>query len=208
MAPRSKTWFYLNYHFSRCIYSKNLVVDPQLHGECSIAFDSDIGSAHDISVRCHSIIKVQNPNDRLCLARAINIGLKYRMCGEQRWHPDFKNYIEKQHLHIQRLAAEMLLLEAKISATKLVYTTEDAKKIQESINKRYGEHQIRLVIFSADKNNGIVWKGWNGVPAKFDLCLYHSKEHFSFLSSPKALLNVFLLKTIANTIPFLIFLGT
>ena len=123
-------------------------------------------------------------------------------------NPDFKNYIEKQHLHIQRLAAEMLLAEAGISTMKEIYTIVDAKQIQKCLNKRYGSGQIRLVIFSADKNNGIVWKGWNGIPAIFNLCLYHKNDHFSFLSSPKALLNVFLLKTIANTIPSLIFLGT
>ena len=118
------------------------------------------------------------------------------MCGEQRWHPDFKIYIKKQHLHIQRLAAEMLLVEAKISTTKLVYTIDDAKKIQECINKRYGENQIRLVIFSADKNNGIAWKGWNGASAAYNLCLYHDIDHFSFLTSPRALLKVILNKTI------------
>ena len=118
------------------------------------------------------------------------------MCGEQRMNPDFKNYIEKQHLHIQRLAAEMLLAEAGISTMKEIYTIEDAKQIQKCLNKRYGSGQIRLVIFSADKNNGIAWKGWNGTSAAYNLCLYHDIDHFSFLTSPRALLKVILNKTV------------
>ena len=133
---------------------------------------------------------MDNPKDRLCLARAINIGLKYRECGQQR-NQQFKEYISDQSRH--EPAARCLLLSARIDANRSVYGIEDAIKLQELFNSRFGQHEIRIVIFSAESQNKIIWKGWNGTPAKFNLCLYHARDHFSFLLSPKALLKVLLL---------------
>ena len=90
-------------------------------------------------------------------------------------------------------AARCLLLAARIDANKDFYGIDDAIKLQELLNSRYGEHEIRLVIFSAESQNKILWKGWNDIPAKFNLCLYHAHNHFSFLASPKALLKVYML---------------
>ena len=140
-------------------------------------------------------MRVDNPKDRLCLARAINIGLKYRDCGEQR-NQQFKEYITKQARH--EPAARCLLLSARIDANRNVYGIEDAVKLQELLNNRYGQHEIRIVIFSAESQNKIIWKGWIGTPAKFNLCLYHARDHFSFLISPKALLKVLLVTLLIN----------
>ena len=95
-------------------------------------------------------------------------------------------------------AARYLLLAARIDANRDFYGTEDAIKLQELLNSRYGEHEIHLVIFSAKSQNKIIWKGWDGIPAKFNLCLYHSRNHFSFLASPKALLKVQMLLLFVN----------
>ena len=144
---------------------------------------------HALPFRLDSLVRVENPHDRWCLARAILIGLRYRECGENRTDRDFFAYIHSQRDHGQQ--AQRLLSDARISTTKEFYTLEDASKIQDLINGRLGPQEVRIVIFSAAKNNGIIWKGWNGRPAKFNLCLYHRQDHFSFLSSPKALLKVF-----------------
>ena len=169
---------------------RNLAAHSSLHGECFEAFDGDVDSAHELPFRCHSLVRVENPKDRLCLARAINIGLKYRECDQQR-SQKFKEYIQDQSRH--EPAARYLLLAARIDANKDFYGIEDAIKLQDLLNVRYGQHEIRLVIFSAASQNKIIWKGWNGRPAKFNLCLYHARDHFSFMASPKAILKVLLI---------------
>ena len=94
------------------------------------------------------MVRVENPNDRLCLSRAICIGLKYRECGQERYGLQFRTYISKQSEH--RKEAELLLRNAGVSTEKEIYGIEDAEKIQWLFNIRYGEHEIRLVIFSAE----------------------------------------------------------
>ena len=133
------------------------------------------------------MVRVENPNDRLCLSRAISIGLKYRECGQER-NQQFKEFMADQSRH--EPAARCLLLAARIDANRDFYGIEEAIKLQELLNNRYEEHEIRLVIFSAESQNKMIWKGWNGTAAKFNLCLYHARNHFSFLASPKALLKV------------------
>ena len=168
-------------------FCRNLESNPVIHGECS-NIEEDLASDHQLPFRLHSLIRVENPNDRWCLARAILIGLRYRECGENRGDFEFFSYTHCQQ--DQGRFAEQLLIDAGISTTKEFYTLEDAAKIQDLINARLGSQQIRLVIFSSSNNNKIIWKGWNGAPAVYNLCLYHDRDHFSFLSSPRALLKV------------------
>ena len=103
-------------------------------------------------------------------------------------NPNFCTYIIGQSLHGPQ--AEKILIDAGIPTNKEFYGIDDASKLQVLFNNRYGQHEIRIVIFSAERQNKILWKGWNGTPAKFNLCLYHARDHFSFLASPKALLKV------------------
>ena len=147
-----------------------------------------MASDHNLPFRLNSLFRIENPHDRWCLARAVLMGLRYRECGENRTDREFFSYIHSQRDH--GLLAERLLSDAGISTTKEFYSMNDASKIQDLINVRLGPQQIRLVIFSASNNNKIIWKGWNGTPAKFNLCLYHARDHFSFLASPKSLLKV------------------
>ena len=166
----------------------HLASNPEIHGECSNV-EGDLANDHTLPFRLDSLVRVENPNDRWCLARAIIIGLRYRECGENRMEPNFLSYIGNQRYHV--IVARRLLSDAGIPTTKDFFTLEDASKIQTLLNARFGSQEVRIVIFSSAKNNGIIWKGWNGRPAKFNLWLYHRQDHFSFLSSPKALLKVF-----------------
>ena len=168
----------------------NLASNPYIHGECSNV-EGDLARDHTLPFRLNSLIRIENPNDRWCLARAVLIGLRYRECGENRDDCDFFLYTHRQQDH--GLLARRLLSDAGISTAKEFYTIDDAAKIQELINVRLGAQQIRIVIFSSENQNKIIWKGWKDKPAKFNLCLYHAQNHFSFLTSPRALLKVFLL---------------
>lgn len=133
------------------------------------------------------MIPVINPNDSWCLARAILIGLKFIENGEQRT-PEFLSFCANQEGHSN--AARQLLLDAGVSVTKEEYGIPDAKKIQRLINERYGDGQIRLVIFAHQLNNRLAWKGWIDRPAAHNLCLFNENAHFAFLGSPQQLLKV------------------
>ena len=86
----------------------------------------------------------------------------------------------QQHLPKYADAAKQLLLDSGVSTNKDVYDLNDAIKIQELLNHRYAEDEIRLVIFSSEHNKRIVWKGWANKPALYNLCLYLGAGHFSF----------------------------
>jgi len=62
-----------------------------LDGSCS-GRDGDNNNLHqELTPRCQSLIKIYNPDDRYCLARAVLIGLKYRECMP-RQENEFKSY--------------------------------------------------------------------------------------------------------------------
>lgn len=153
---------------------------PSISGQCS-------NNDHAHASRCQSLVKVINPNDNWCLARAVNIGLKYIECGETR-NPEFMAYCMNQQLHT--VEAQELLNHAGISTDKTEYGIDDAKKVQSLLISRYGEQQIRLVIFSQRLNNRIAWKGWIDKPARYNLAIYHENKHFAFIGSPQQLLKV------------------
>lgn len=157
-------------------------LDVHVTGQCADA-------EHAYSSKCQSLVKVVNPGDKLCMARAINMGLKYIECGEQRT-PDFLAYCRNQQQQEQRDAAEALLSDAGIATDKLEYGIPEAKRIQQFLNNRYGEGQIRIVIFAHQLNNRVAWKGWSDKTSAHNLCLYHEANHFAFLGSPKQLLKV------------------
>lgn len=151
--------------------------------------DDDAERSHALhTIRCHSLVRVINPNDRHCLARAVNIGLKFRECGSQRTAEEFIVYCMEQDVHGGQ--AEQLLLDAGISPAKARYEIADAERIQSVLIERYGKDEVRIVIFAQEAQNRIVWKGWRGRTARFNLCLYLERSHFSFIGEPKQLLKV------------------
>lgn len=111
----------------------------------------------------------------------------YRDCGKQRTAA-FEEYCINQVEHTDQAA--QLLRDAAIDTEKRQYGLNDAEQIQMLLNARYGANQIRLVIFSAEAQNRIVWKGWNGRTSEFNLCLYHEQNHYSFIGEPKQMLKV------------------
>ena len=100
------------------------------------------------------MVKVINPTDNWCLARAINIGLRYIECGEQRT-PEFLYYCRNQQQQTHKDEARALLLDAGIATNQIEYGIQEAKRIQQLLNIRYGEGQIRIVVFSHLINNRI-----------------------------------------------------
>lgn len=162
------------------MFKLDLDILPTISGQCS-------ANDHGHASRCQSMVKVVNEGDNFCLARAILIGLKYIECGEQRG-PDFIAYCSAQEPHANE--ARQLLVDAGVSTQRDEYGIPEAKAIQRLLITRYGEQQIRLVIFSQRLNNRIAWKGWTDKAAVYNLAIYHENEHFAFIGSPQQLLKV------------------
>jgi hypothetical protein len=161
-----------------------------IHGECSLndgEIEGDIKHTN-VSVKCQSLYRVENPNDRWCLARSILLGLKYMEEG-QHPTPEFKSYHLFQFLDDRREQAAALLKNSGIDLGKIRYGLCDAEMIQNWINKSYGPNFIRIVIFSSEISIKIIWKGCD-TPSRYNLCLFHHNNHFSFIGEPKQLYKV------------------
>uniref|UniRef100_A0A183BUV2 DNA-directed DNA polymerase n=1 Tax=Globodera pallida TaxID=36090 RepID=A0A183BUV2_GLOPA len=127
--------------------------DPQRGGAC------DLDQEHHVSHSVQSLVRVQNPGDRLCLARAVLLGLRDRLCqmpgGGGR--AAFNLYAAEQHRHGP--AARNLLRRAGISRHKRLYSLEDADRLQTWLNNIYGHGEVRLTIFEKEMEFRISFKG-------------------------------------------------
>jgi hypothetical protein len=114
---------------------------------------------HRLTAQCQSLIRVQNPRDRLCLARAVLIGLAHRRSQLQGGggREAFTLYTQQQERHGPE--ARNLLRRAGIDRRKQMYTLEDAERLQEWLNDHFGEGEVRLVVFEKERQYRIVFKG-------------------------------------------------
>uniref|UniRef100_A0A914I8M8 DNA-directed DNA polymerase n=1 Tax=Globodera rostochiensis TaxID=31243 RepID=A0A914I8M8_GLORO len=156
--------------------------DSQRGGAC------DLDREHHVSHTVQSLVRVQNPGDRLCLARAVLLGLRDRICqmpgGGGR--AAFNLYAGQQHQHGP--AARNLLRRAGISRHKRLYRLEDVDRLQTWLNNIYGQGEVRLTIFEKEMEYRISFKG--GGVAQFDLCLLLEREHFNYIGRIEQLFKV------------------
>ena len=158
------------------------LVSENIHGECA-------REEHESNFRNRDFVRIENPEDRWCLARAILAGIKYYEEGQQRT-PAFVSYCFQQRPHGK--AAEKMLRDSGLPTDKNEYNLKDVEKIQEFLMQRFGKDEIRIVIFAKEYNSRIVWKGWSDRPAIFNLCLYLADNHYSFVGKPQHIFRVIL----------------
>lgn len=123
----------------------------------------DLDTEHCVIQRCQSLVRVHNPGDRLCLARAILLGLRDRQCRQPAGGG--RNAFQRLHVADQRHhgpEARNLLRRAGISRRKHLYGLEDVDCLQRWLNTHHGPGQIRLVVFQKEQQYRIVYKGDNG----------------------------------------------
>jgi hypothetical protein len=114
---------------------------------------------HHLTPTCQSLIRVRNPDDRLCLARAVLLGLAQRRSklvgggGQQA----FTAYAQQQHR--QGPEARNLLRRAGISRRKHMYTLEDVEMLQQWAIEHFGDGEVRIVVFEKERQYRIVYKG-------------------------------------------------
>ena len=158
------------------------LVSENIHGECA-------RDEHESNFRNRDFVRIENPEDRWCLARAILAGIKYYEEGQQRT-PAFVSYCFQQRPHGK--AAEKMLRDSGLPTDKNEYNLKDAEKIQELLIQRFGKDESRIFVFAKEYNSRIVWKGWSDRPAIFNLCLYLADNHYSFVGKPQHIFRVIL----------------
>lgn len=133
-----------------------------------------------LSTRAKSIMRVINTTDNWCLARAISLAIKIK---EGISPNDLQKYMENVNGQ-QRKEAVALMKLAKIPnyETKQMFCLKDAALIQNVLDN------YRLIIFSHEKNNKIVFKG---PKAEKNIFIYHEANHYNFLGKPEELFKAY-----------------
>ncbi|KAL3081243.1 hypothetical protein niasHS_012655 [Heterodera schachtii] len=157
--------------------------DAQRGGAC------DFNDEHHVSHNVQSLVRVINPNDRHCLARAILIGLRDRETRMPNGggRDALNAYARRQEEHGP--GAVTLLRRAGIPVDKDMYTLENVEQLQRWINNEHGVGQIRLVVFEKEQEFRIVFKG-EGTAAQFNLCLVLERGHFNYIGRIEQLYKV------------------
>ncbi|KAL3114282.1 hypothetical protein niasHT_012915 [Heterodera trifolii] len=157
--------------------------EPQRGGAC----DRDV--EHHVSNSVQSLVRINNPNDRHCLARAVVLGMRdreTRVAGGG-GKAAFNMFASRQDQHGP--AAAQLLTRAGINVNMDLYTLDDVQHLQQWINNEHGVGQIRLVVFEKEQEYRIVFKG-EGLAAKFNLCLMLERSHFNYIGRVEQLFDV------------------
>ncbi|KAL3124861.1 hypothetical protein niasHT_001064 [Heterodera trifolii] len=137
--------------------------DPQRGGAC----DRDV--EHHVSNNVQSLVRIHNPNDRLCLARAIILGMhdrETRMAGGG-GKAAFNLFASRQDQHGP--AAAQMLTRAGIAANRDMYTLDDVQRLQQWLNNQHGVGQIRLAVFEKEQEYRILIEDWRR-DSTFALC--------------------------------------
>ncbi|KAL3109569.1 hypothetical protein niasHT_011207 [Heterodera trifolii] len=153
---------------------ESIRADPQRGGAC----DRDV--EHHVSNNVQSLVRIHNPNDRLCLARAVLLGMhdrETRMAGGG-GKAAFNLFASRQDQHGP--AAAQMLTRAGIAANRDMYTLDDVQRLQQWLNNQHGVGQIRLAVFEKEQEYRIVFKG-DGLAARFNLCLVLERGHFNYI---------------------------
>ena len=145
------------------------------------------GQGQNDAAPCRSFVRVVNPEDRYCLARAVIIGLLDRRCRQLGWSRQrFQRMCTLQPAHGPMAAA--LLHSAGCRMDRQHYGLRDVARVQQFMDRWLGAHQIRLVVFDQGAAYQIIWKGENR--AHFNLCLVHSADHYNYVAQPEQLMKV------------------
>nr|CAD2184987.1 unnamed protein product [Meloidogyne enterolobii] len=150
----------------------------------------DNDQEHVVTARCRSIVRIINPNDRLCLARAVFVGLtKIWMMERGEATERFKAFC-KQPQNQHAGPAKEMLRKAGIPLDLQEYSLAHLEILQQSLSHHMGgAGYIRLVVFKKEQQYRIVYKG-EGKAARFNICLLLENNHYHYIDRPEQLFNV------------------
>lgn len=144
-------------------------LDKNIRGGCSNC---------SLTTRAKSVMRVINTTDNWCLARAVCLAIKIKEGINGNLLQKYMENVDEE----QKRDAKTLMKDAKIPnyKTKLLFDLKDAALIQEVLKTRH----YRLIIFSHEKNNQIVFKG---PKCKDNIFIYHEAQHYNYLGKPEEL---------------------
>uniref|UniRef100_A0A914MGR2 DNA-directed DNA polymerase n=1 Tax=Meloidogyne incognita TaxID=6306 RepID=A0A914MGR2_MELIC len=150
----------------------------------------DTDQEHVVTARCRSIFRIINPNDRLCLARAVFVGItKIWMMEKGEAAERFKAFCKQPQDQHAGPAIEMLR-KAGIPLDLQEYSLHHVEILQRSLNHHMGgAGYIRLVVFKKEQQYRIVYKG-EGKAARFNICILLENNHYHYIDRPEQLFNV------------------
>uniref|UniRef100_A0A1I8BV39 DNA-directed DNA polymerase n=1 Tax=Meloidogyne hapla TaxID=6305 RepID=A0A1I8BV39_MELHA len=157
--------------------------NPADHGGISVIQGAcDIDLEHVTTPQCQSLIRIRNPEDRYCLARAVHIGLKKIRLMEAncpRSTQQFRTFCQQQHEHLEPVIE--LMQNAGLPLDLQNYSLNHVSAIQIHINQTMGgEGHIRIVVFQKEQQYRIVFKG-DGRAALFNICLLLENGHYNYI---------------------------
>ena len=120
-----------------------------------------------------------NPTDNLCMFKAILQGIFYYKLNSI----SYRFFLETDEF--QKLVMNFPKT-LKINPNKEFYDLKDLKKIQMFLNCRYGIKKFRLVVFSNESFNNIIYRGGPHL-AKYQIYLLLNNKHFKFIEHPHLL---------------------
>uniref|UniRef100_A0A914NVU1 Uncharacterized protein n=1 Tax=Meloidogyne incognita TaxID=6306 RepID=A0A914NVU1_MELIC len=151
----------------------------------------NLDQEHAVSSRCRSIVRVHNPNDRYCLARAVVIGLtKIRLVDQgdaNNGAAHFRAFCQQQEQHV--IFVNYLMNISGLPNGLQEYSLEHVAILQRWLNQYYGEGHTRIVVFQKEQQYRIVFKG-EGRAARYNLCLLLENRHYNYIGRPEQLLGV------------------
>uniref|UniRef100_A0A914MW89 Uncharacterized protein n=1 Tax=Meloidogyne incognita TaxID=6306 RepID=A0A914MW89_MELIC len=120
----------------------------------------NLDQEHAVSSRCRSIVRVHNPNDRYCLARAVVIGLtKIRLVDQgdaNNGAAHFRAFCQQQEQHV--IFVNYLMNISGLPNGLQEYSLEHVAILQRWLNQYYGEGHTRIVVFQKEQQYRIVFK--------------------------------------------------
>lgn len=140
--------------------------------------------------RCQSWVPIVNPNDTLCLARAIVAGLADRRHRQQHQpNAHFRLWCETQRGDPGRQLAVELLTMAHVRVDLPMYGLPHAQRIQRWLNERLGGPQhVRIICLDRERGWRVAWKAPDR--AHFNLVLTCVNHHWSYIQRPEQLFRV------------------
>jgi len=128
-----------------------------------------------------SLVQINNPQDQMCLVRAIVVGRTYADKNDtSEWKRVWAN-IRKSNRAKQRSEAELLLQQAGISKDTPCGIPE-MQKLQDVLAPRY-----TLKVHPPEVRGPLLFRGRDFKDGKY-IPVYHHDEHFDTITSIKAFL--------------------
>lgn len=140
-----------------------------------------------------SLVRIHNPQDRWCLARALVLGLADWLYTHQQQRPlqHFRQFADGQQGDAGAHLAVRLLHAAGLPLTRQLYgSNRDFWALQRLLDRRCGgEGRVRLVVLERSIGFRVRWKGPR--VAEHTLCVLLHRQHYCYVQRVEQVFQVY-----------------